>query len=144
MIGLNTAILSRSGASAGIGFAIPIDTVNRIAADIIRTGTAPEPGIGILTASPAISAEMGIQGVIVVRVLPGSPAAKAGLQGVNPQTGAVGDIITEVNGNPVSTIADLGAALASAGIGNEVTLTVENHGQSRQVKVTVGNIRGAG
>lgn len=140
MIGLNTAILSKSGASAGIGFAIPVDTVNKIAADIIRTGHAPVPGIGILTASPAISAQLGVQGVIVVRVLPGSSAAQAGLRGVDQQTGAVGDIITAVNGHPVSTIADLSAAFAQAGIGSDVTLTVLNSGRSRQVKVEVMDV----
>lgn len=137
MIGLNTAILSGSGASAGIGFAIPVDTVNRIAADIIRTGRAPDPGIGIMTASPAISAQLGVDGVIVVRVLPGSPAAKAGLVGVDPQTGAIGDIITAVNGNRVDTLAGISAAIAQAGIGQQVTLTVERGGASRTVTVTV-------
>lgn len=140
MIGLNTAILSESGASAGIGFAIPVDTVNRIAADIIRTGRAPVPGIGVLTASPAVSAQLGVQGVIIVHVLPGSPAAQAGLQGVNQQTGTVGDIITAVNGRRVNTIADLSAALAQAGIGHSVTLTVENNGQSRSVQVKVADV----
>ena len=59
MIGLDTAIISGSGASAGIGFAIPVDRVNRIAAAIIRTGRAPVPGIGISTASPALSGSLG-------------------------------------------------------------------------------------
>ncbi len=144
MIGLNTAILSESGASAGIGFAIPVDTVNRIAADIIRTRHAPVPGIGILTASPAASSQLGVQGIIIVRVLPGSPAAKAGLAGVDPQTGAVQDIITAVSGKPVGTIADLSSALSQAGIGHTATLTVERDGQSRQVKVDVTDISGEG
>ena len=142
MIGLNTAILSESGASAGIGFAIPVDTVNRIAADIIRTGHAPVPGIGVLTASPAASAQLGIQGVLIIRVIPGSPAEKAGLVGVNPQTGAVGDIIVAVDGNPVSTIADLSAAFAHAGIGHTVTLTVVRNGETRQVKVEITDVSG--
>jgi 2-alkenal reductase len=140
MIGLNTAIMSESGASAGIGFAIPVDTVNKVAADIIRTGTAPVPGIGIITANPAAAAQLGVQGVIVLRVLPNSPAAKAGLQGINPDTGEVGDIITAVNGHPVSIIAGLSAAFEEAGIGHSVTLTVERNGQTRTVKVEVTNI----
>jgi 2-alkenal reductase len=142
MIGLNTAILSESGASAGIGFAIPVDTVNRIVADIIRTGHAPIPGIGITTANPAVAAQIGVQGVIVVRVFPGWSAAKAGLVGVDPQTGEVGDIITAVNNKPVNTDAELSGALEQAGIGHTVTLTVERNGQSRQMKVEVQDISG--
>jgi 2-alkenal reductase len=144
MIGLNTAILSESGASAGIGFAIPVDTVNRIAADIIRTGHAPVPGIGIMTANPAVAAQLGVQGIIVVRVLPGASAAKAGLVGVDPQTDTVGDIITAVNGKPVDTIAELSSAMEQAGIGHTVTLTVERDGQSREMKVEVQDISGEG
>lgn len=140
MIGLNTAILSQSGASAGIGFAIPIDTVNRIAADIIRTGHAPEPGLGIITASPAASAELGIRGVIIIRVLPGSPAEQAGLKGIDQSTGAIGDVITAVNGHPVSTLADLSVVFDQTGIGHTVSLTIENNGQTRTVKVELTDI----
>ncbi|HTW28399.1 MAG TPA: trypsin-like peptidase domain-containing protein [Acetobacteraceae bacterium] len=144
MIGLNTAILSRSGGFAGIGFAIPIDTVNRIAADIIRTGHAPVPGIGIVTASPAASAQLGVQGVIIIRVIPDSSAAKAGLVGVDPETGMVGDIVVAVDGNAVSTVADLSAAFTRAGIGHTVTLTVDRNGATRQVKVAIADIAGEG
>ncbi len=140
MIGLNTAILSESGASAGIGFAIPIDTINRVVPQLIKTGTVPTPGIGIVTASPAASADLGVNGVVVLRVLPGSPAAQAGFQGVDPQTGQVGDIITAVNGQPVSTVAALAADLGTVGIGNKATLTVERDGQSRTVKVPVTDV----
>ncbi|MGH7155194.1 MAG: S1C family serine protease [Acetobacteraceae bacterium] len=140
MIGLNSAILSQSGASAGIGFAIPIDTVNTVAAQIIKTGSAPVPGIGIMTASPALSAQLGLNGVMVVRTLPDSPAATSGLRGIDPQTGAVGDVITAVNGHAVRTIADLSALLAQVGIGNTATLTIERNGEQREVKVGVVNI----
>ena len=140
MIGLNSAILSQSGASAGIGFAIPVDTVNTVAAQIIKTGTAPVPGIGIMTASPALSEQLGLNGVMVVRALPGSPAATAGLRGIDPQTGAVGDVITAVNGHAVRTIADLSALLAQVGIGNTATLTIERDGEQHEVKVGVVNV----
>jgi 2-alkenal reductase len=140
MIGLNTAILSESGASAGIGFAIPVDTVNRIAAELIRTGAAPEPGIGITTASPALSAELGVNGVIVQRAIPGWPAAQAGLHGVNLRTGKIGDIITAVNGQPVQTAADLSALLAAIGIGHTAELKVEDRGQTRTVPVKIVDI----
>ncbi len=140
MIGLNTAILSRSGASSGIGFAIPIDTINRVVPQLIKNGHAATPGIGILTGSPALSAQLGLQGVIVLRTVPGSPAAKAGLQGADPDAGVIGDVITAVNGQSVATAAELSAALGHVGIGNTATLTVLRDGQTRTVKVTVTDI----
>ncbi|HEX5327766.1 MAG TPA: trypsin-like peptidase domain-containing protein [Acetobacteraceae bacterium] len=144
MIGLNTAILSESGASAGIGFAIPVDTVNRVAAELIKTGSAPVPGVGIVTAGPAASAQVGIDGVIVLRTMPGSPAAAAGLQGVDVQSGTIGDVITAVDGKPVHTTADLSALLADVGIGNSATLTVERDSDSRTMKVAVIDIAPGG
>jgi 2-alkenal reductase len=137
MIGLNTAILSESGASAGIGFAIPIATINRVVPALIRTGTVPTPGIGVVSANPAVAAEIGVSGIIVMRVLPHSPAAAAGLQGVDPTSGEIGDVILAVNGQPVSTVAELSAGLEAIGIGKTATLTVERNGQQREVKVGV-------
>ena len=140
LIGLNTAILSRSGASSGIGFAIPVDTVNRVVPQLIRTGRVPTPGIGIVSGSPAIAAKLGVDGIIVMRVLPDTPAAKAGLRGVDPETGAIGDIITAANGHPVRTIADLSAILNEVGIGKPVTLTLMRDGATREVKLDVADI----
>ncbi len=110
LIGVNTAIFSPSGASAGIGFAIPVDVVNRVVPNLIRTGRTPSPGIGIVAASEDAAARLGIDGIVVVRVL-GSPAAQAGLQGVDSASGELGDIIMGVNGRPVRRLADLTAAL---------------------------------
>ena len=140
MIGLNTAILSRSGASAGIGFAIPVDTVDRIVPRLIANGSVPTPGIGIVSANPALASQLGVQGVVIADVVPGTPAAKAGLQGINPNTGTVGDIITAVNGQSVNTVAQLSGLLDSVGIGNTATLTVERDGQSRTVEVQVADV----
>ncbi|HJS84195.1 MAG TPA: trypsin-like peptidase domain-containing protein, partial [Acetobacteraceae bacterium] len=144
MIGVNTAILSESGASAGIGFAIPVATVNRVVPRLIATGTAPAPGIGIVSASPALASQLGLAGVIVLRVVPGTPAAQAGLQGADLQTGTIGDVITAVNGTPVRTVAQLSAQLDAVGIGNVAHLTVERDGQSRTVDVRVADMSGAG
>ncbi len=140
MIGLNTAILSRSGASAGIGFAIPVDTVNRVVPRIIATGSAPTPGIGIVSANPALAAQFGVNGVVVLRVVPGTPAANAGLEGVNPQAGTIGDVITAVDGEPVQSVTQLGRRLDAIGIGNGATLTVERDGQTRTVTVKVADV----
>ncbi|HEY5300741.1 MAG TPA: trypsin-like peptidase domain-containing protein [Acetobacteraceae bacterium] len=140
MIGLNTAILSRSGASAGIGFAIPVDTVNRVVPEIIRTGSAPTPGIGIVSANPALAAQIGVSGVVVLRVVPGTPAAQAGLQGVNTSAGTIGDVITAVNGQPVATVAQLSGRLDAVGIGKTAKLTVERDGADRTVEVQVADV----
>ena len=79
LIGVNTAIYSPSGASAGIGFAIPVDEVNRIVPQLIRHGKVVRPGLGVQVAPDHLADELGINGVVIVGVQPGSPAAKAGL-----------------------------------------------------------------
>ena len=140
LIGVNTAIVSPSGASAGIGFAIPVDVVNRIVPELIKVGRVRNPGIGIIAAQEAATARLGIDGVVIVRVLPGSPAAQAGLRGVNSQTGDLGDVIVEANGNPVHRLADLTAAIEEAGLGAAVTLKVERDGRIRQVRITTTDV----
>ncbi|MEL6063927.1 MULTISPECIES: trypsin-like peptidase domain-containing protein [unclassified Methylobacterium] len=140
LIGVNTAIVSPSGASAGIGFAIPVDVVNRIVPELIKVGRVRNPGIGIIAAQEAATARLGIDGVVIVRVLPGSPAAKAGLRGVDPQTGDLGDVIVEANGNPVHRLADLTAAIEEAGLGAAVALKVERDGRVRQVRITTADV----
>src|SRR5215831_14652051 len=77
LIGVNTAILSPSGTSAGIGFAIPIDVVNRVVPEIIRRGFVPTPGIGIATADEAAATRAGLEGVVIVNTVPGSAAERA-------------------------------------------------------------------
>src|SRR4030081_3436760 len=101
LIGVNTAIYSPSGANAGIGFAIPVDLVNRIVPELIRNGRVPTPGIGIVAANEAMAARLGVEGVVVVRTTPGSPAERAGLRGVDPKSGTLGEWTVAVNGNAV-------------------------------------------
>lgn len=140
LIGVNTAIFSPSGASAGIGFAVPVDTVNRVVPDLIRSGRVRNPGIGIIAGQEATAARLGIDGVVVLRVLRGSPAASAGLQGVDPGTGEIGDIIVGVGGKPIHRLAELTAALQAAGVGQGVSLTVERDGRTRTVRVTTADV----
>ncbi len=139
LIGVNTAILSPAGASAGVGFAIPVDTVNRIVPALIRDGRAPIPGIGIASLPEEIGARAGVRGVIVANVLPGGPAANAGLRGISP-SGELGDVIVAAAGKPVTKLADLAAELERAGIGGRVPLTVLRDGSRRQVEVAVQDI----
>ena len=140
LIGVNTAILSPSGTNAGVGFAIPVDTVNRVVPELIRTGRMPTPGIGIVAAPEAAATRIGSEGVVIVRVAPGSPADRAGLRGVDPNAGAIGDVIVEVNGKPVRRLADLTDHLARTKPNDTVTLTVMRDGARRTVQVSVVDI----
>jgi 2-alkenal reductase len=137
LIGVNTAILSESGASAGIGFAIPVDLVSRVVPEIIKTGRAPRPGLGIVAADERIAAQLGVQGVVVLGVARGSSAERAGLRPLRPDSSEPGDVIVAVNGKPTPTLADLAAALDEAGVGNEVTVSVKRGNQQREVKMRV-------
>ncbi|WP_119462810.1 trypsin-like peptidase domain-containing protein [Rhodospirillaceae bacterium SYSU D60014] len=140
LIGVNTAILSQSGAFAGIGFAVPVDIVNRIVPQIIRDGYVPRPGIGITTLPEELAAQVDVQGVVVAGVSSGSPAQEAGLQGIDQATGQLGDVITHINGKRVLTVPDLVAELTDIGVGNEARLTVRRDGESREVTLTVMDI----
>ena len=139
LIGVNTAIYSPSGASAGIGFAIPVDVVNRVVPQLIANGRMPTPGIGIIAAAEAAAARVGIEGVVVVRVLPGSPAQRAGVRGIDPQTGEIGDVIVAVNDKPVRRLSDLIQALEETGVGQNIQLAVERHGRTMTLLVNVAD-----
>lgn len=142
LIGVNTAIYSPSGTSAGIGFAIPVDTVARLIPQLITTGRASVAGIGIQV-HPALdryARQAGIEGIIVYNVVEGSPAAKAGLEGIRAVRGrriTPGDIIIAADGKPVRSNEALLDVFDRVGPDHEVTLTVVRDGKERQVRVTV-------
>ncbi len=140
LIGVNTAIISQTGSSAGIGFAVPVDTVNRIVPQLIQHGKAPRPGIGVAIAGEATGARLGIDGLIVADIVAGGAADRAGLVGVDRRNGRLGDVITHVNGEPVRNIAEFAAALEAVGIGNQVELTVRRGGRARAVALRVMDI----
>jgi 2-alkenal reductase len=140
LIGVNTAIFSPSGSYAGIGFAIPVDRVNRVVPQLIRDGRVPTPGIGIVAADEAIAAQAGINGIIIAAVRPGSPAAEAGLQSIKPDTGALGDVIVAIDGIDVKRLPTLTERLEQVGVGGSVELSVLRDGQKRTVKVAVADI----
>src|ERR1700732_2227914 len=83
VVGVNTAILSPSGSNAGIGFAIPVDIVNRVVPQLVRDGHVATPGIGIVAAQGQLARRLGVEGIVVVRTVPGSSAERAGLRGVD-------------------------------------------------------------
>lgn len=139
LIGVNTAIVAPSGSFAGVGFAIPVDAVNRIAPALIRDGRAPLAGIGIAALSEEITARAGLQGVVIQSVVPGSAAAEAGLAGLDAR-GRLGDMIVAVNGSKVATLPELALALEEVGIGKKAQLTVIRDGQRRDIEVAVKDI----
>jgi len=142
LIGVNTAIISESGSSAGIGFSIPVDLVNRVVPEIIKHGRAPRPGIGIVAADERVSAQLGVRGVVVLGLRRGSPADQAGIRPFDPPATEPGDVIVAADGKPTVTLADLAAALEDAGVGKDVTLKVLRGSQEREVKVRVIDLAG--
>jgi 2-alkenal reductase len=140
LVGVTTAIISPSGSNAGIGFAIPVDVVNRIVPQLIRSGRVPTPGIGIVAASETVATRLGVEGVIVVRTAPGSPAERAGLRGVDTISSTLGDVIVEINGKPVRRLSDLTDEIELTGVGRTVRLSVRRGAQTRVVEPEVIDI----
>ncbi|MGO4388026.1 S1C family serine protease [Microvirga sp. 2YAF29] len=140
LIGVNTAIYSPSGANAGIGFSIPVDVVNRVVPQLIREGRVPTPGIGIIAADEAAAAQLSVTGVIVAGVVPGSPAAEAGLRGVDQRFGTIGDIIVGAGDNPVKRLSDLTDKLESVGVGQSVSLKVLRDNREQTVTVRIVDV----
>src|SRR5215218_6109428 len=139
LIGVTTAIISPSGSNAGIGFAIPVDTVNRVVPELIQKGRVPTPGIGIVAANEAVATRLGIEGVVVVRALPGSPAAEAGLRGIE-QPSQLGDVIVSANGQATRRLSDLTDQLEAVGVGREIELAVKRSDGSVTLRVRVEDI----
>lgn len=142
LIGINTAIYSPSGASAGIGFAVPVDTVARVVPQLIQHGRYVRPALGIEvdeTLNQRLAAATGVEGVYVLRVQPGGAAAQAGLQGVRmtPQGLVPGDVIVAVEGKPVEGPGRLLARLDDFRVGDTVRLSVRRGEATREVTVTL-------
>ncbi len=142
LIGVNTAIYSPSGASAGIGFALPVDEVNRIVPRVIKDGKFIRPALGIQTAPPQMHAALGLpKGVAVIRVVPRSAAAAAGIKPF--QKGASGeiipgDLITALGGKQVTSFDQLLEALEQHQPGETVTLSLLREGKPLDVPVRLG------
>ncbi|WGH78540.1 S1C family serine protease [Jannaschia ovalis] len=142
LVGVNTAIFSPSGASAGIGFAVPVDTVNRVVPQLIARGRYAPPSIGVTTDArlDAMARRQGLSGAMVVAVDPNGPASGAGLQPARAgRAGAIlpGDRIVALDGTPIAGTRDLTAALDGRDVGEVVRLTLEGPGGAREVEVTL-------
>ncbi len=143
LIGINTAIYSPSGASAGIGFAVPVDTVNRVVPQVIAKGRYIRPTLGLElddALNQRLSRALQVEGVFVLRVTPGTGAEKAGLKGVTvtPEGTVVpGDIIVGVSGKPVASIGALIGRLDDFKVGDTVMLDVRRGDETISVSVVL-------
>ena len=142
LIGVNTAIYSPSGAYAGIGFAVPADTVNRIVPQLIANGRVIKPGLGVVVLSDRVAAQNGIEGVAIQQVV-GEAAQQAGLIGitVGPRgRGRLGDVIVAIEGKPIKSSDDLFRVLDQRNVGDVVTVTVMREGQRQDMEVTLQDL----
>lgn len=140
LIGVNTAIYSPSGAYAGIGFAIPVDTVGRVVPELIRHGKLIRPGLKIETAPDSLSARLRLPGVLVLNIDPGSTAEKVGLQATRrTRSGDIllGDVITAVNEVTVKNSDQLLSAFEERDIGEEVRLSIWRDGETSVIKIAL-------
>jgi S1-C subfamily serine protease len=141
LVGVNTAIFSPSGASAGIGFAIPVETVTRLVPQIIEYGGPIEPGIeGLQWLTDRQANYFGLQGAVVREVARGSQAARIGLEGIGVDRRGryvLGDSVRAVNGTEVRSVNDVRDVFDAVGVGGSVTLTVERNGRLRDVNAAL-------
>jgi S1-C subfamily serine protease len=129
LIGINTAIFSPSGAYAGVGFAVPVDTVNRVVPQLIAKGKYTRPTLGIST-----------EGVAVLKVEPGSAVEAAGLRPARAGAdGSIvpGDIIVAMDGKPIDNVARLVNRLDEHKVGDTVKLTVQREGKAVELAATL-------
>ena len=138
LIGVNTMILSPSGASSGVGFAVPADTVRRVVNQIIRHGRVIKPSLGVNCAADQQARQLGLGGVLVLSVVPGSGADEAGLLGTS-RSGwgevTLGDEIVEVDGKKVESAEDILHVLELSEVGEEAKVVVRRKGRSETLSV---------
>ena len=139
IIGMNTVIYSKSGSSAGIGFAVPVDIIKRVVPDLIKNGKVTRPGIGIGPASEYQKARLGIKkGIVVLYVDPEGGAGKAGIKGfTRDQFGRhyPGDIILSIDKKKVNTIDDIYHVLEKYEVGNIVKAEILRDGKIRTKEI---------
>jgi S1-C subfamily serine protease len=143
LIGVNSAIRTPSGGNVGIGFAIPVDTVNRVVTEMVQRGRPLQADLGVKLYDQTKLRRAGYpKGVMVAEVTPGGPAAKAGLLGIrpNPRTGRVepGDLILAVNGTDIAGIPDFQKLLSGLKPGTKATVKFLRNEEEQQATLTVG------
>lgn len=144
LIGVNTAIYSPSGSSAGIGFAVPVDTVNQVVPQIIRHGRVMRPALGVNIAEDAIARRFEVPGVLILQIEPGSGAQAAGLRGTRRDARnrlILGDIIVDIDADRVETANDLMHALEKHKVGDTVTVSIIRSDERLSIPVTLQALR---
>ena len=140
LIGVNTAIVSPTGASAGIGFAIAVDEVNQVVTSLIRKVPVFRPSLGVRIAADGV---LRSNGVLILNVQPDGPAAKAGLKPtVRDRLGNVqlGDIIVAIDDKKIDSTKDLAAVITKCQVGQEIKMTVLRGDKEETVKLTLGAV----
>lgn len=138
LIGVNTMIYSPSGASAGIGFAIPVNTVKEVVPELITHGRIVRPVLGIASAPDHWAQQLGVEGVPILRVNPNSPAAQAGLRGAQRNAWgqiSLGDVIVAIDDAPTINDDQLLGALEKYKPGDKVTISIMRQGKLVQRKL---------
>ena len=107
---------------------------------LIKNGRVPTPGIGIVAASEAVSTRLGIEGVIIVRTAPGSPAERAGIRGVDFSSGALGDVIVQADGKPVHRLSDLTDQIEQVGAGKSIRISLKRGSQTRDINIDIVDV----
>ncbi len=140
IIGINTMILSPSGAYAGVGFAVPVDVDNRMVPQLIRYGRVRKPGFGIDIVPEHIVQRLGLKGVLFYNIRQNSAAHKAGLHPTRMDARgriALGDLIVGIDDKAVTNLNDLFRILDFHNIGDTVKLQIQRAGRKTQVDVTL-------
>ena len=140
LIGVNTQIVSPSGAFAGIGFAVPVDIVKRVVPQLIQFGKLIRPGLGISLIPDSIAKRWGITGVPIAKVQPGGAADKAGLRSLEEVPGGrirLGDIITAIDGEEVRNYDDLAKILDRYNVGDRIALRIRRNGKDHTLSLNL-------
>lgn len=139
LMGLNTAIYSQSGASAGIGFAVPSDDIVRVATQIIKHGRVILAGIGIERTDSEVARHLGVEnGILIAKILPNTPASKAGLAVTSRDKWGrthLGDVIISINNHSVNNYDTFYNVLNAVGVGEEISVTVMRNGKKINHKI---------
>ncbi|CAE7469165.1 DEGP1 [Symbiodinium microadriaticum] len=123
VVGVNTAILSTSGTFSGVGFALPIDTVQKNVESMIEEGYVTRPSIGVELAPDEVSESLGVPGAMVMKVVPGGPAQRAGMRAL--RSGQLGDVIVKMGSRPIASSSDVFRYLDQQKPGELVVMSVQ-------------------
>jgi S1-C subfamily serine protease len=141
LIGMNTAIYSPSGTSAGVGFAVPVDTINRVVPQLLAHGRVIRPGFGVRIAEDVAARRLGLrEGVLVYDVSPGGTGDEAGIRGTSRDARGrlvLGDVIVAIDGKPVRDTNELLNLMDRYEVGQAVEITVIRDGERLNLEATL-------